>query len=78
MSVAFDKPVAIPLSDHTVRTVDEAAELVRTHLREKFTMQRLNTLLVLERAAEGLEIKEARQAFIDWAHNDLVNLRHSR
>jgi hypothetical protein len=70
MSVAFDKPVVVPLSDQPVRTVDQAAKIVRSHLREKFTMQRLNTLLVLERAAEGLEVEEARQAFTDWARTD--------
>ena len=69
-AVAFYEPVVVPLFAIPVRTVDQAAEIVRSHLREQFTMQRLNTLLVLERAAEGLEIEEARLAFTNWAHSD--------
>jgi hypothetical protein len=68
--VAFYEPVVIRLSELTVRTADQAAEIVRSHLREQFTMQRLNTLLVLERATEGLEVEEARLAFSNWAHSD--------
>jgi hypothetical protein len=34
-------------------------------------MQRRTTLLVLERAADGLEVAEARQAFCSWAGNEL-------
>ena len=68
--VAFDEPVVIHISDLPIRTVDQAAQIMRSHLREKFTMQRLNILLVLERAAEGVEIAEARQAFCSWALNE--------
>ena len=64
--VAFDEPVLVPISTQPVRTVEEAAQIVRLHLREKFTIHRLNTLLVLERAADGSEIAEARQAFYTW------------
>jgi hypothetical protein len=70
-TVAFYEPVVVRLSESPVRTVGQAAEIVRSHLREKFTMQRLNTLLVLERAAEGVEVEDARLAFKNWAHSDL-------
>jgi hypothetical protein len=33
-------------------------------------MQGLNTLLMLERAAEGTEVEEARRAFCLWASNE--------
>jgi hypothetical protein len=69
--IAFDEPVIVQISSQPVRTVDQAAEIVRSHLRTQFTMQRLTTLLVLERAADGLEVAEARQAFCSWASNEL-------
>ena len=61
--VAFDVPVPIPFSGQPIRTVGEAAHYVRLRLQAQFTMDRLTTLLVLERAAEGLEIAEARHCF---------------
>ena len=43
-------------------------------MQERFTMEGLNTLLMLERAAEGYEIEEARLAFCLWAsHEGLVS-----
>ena len=69
--IAFDEPVIVQISSQPIRTVDQAAEIVR---RTQFTMQRLTTLLVLERAADGLEVAEARQAFCSWASNELLML----
>ena len=69
--IAFNEPVIVQISSQPIRTVDQAAQIVRSHLREQFTMQRLTTLLVLERAADGLEVAEARQAFCSWAGNEL-------
>ena len=60
--VAFDVPVPIP-SEQPIRTVSEAAKFVQSRLDAQFTMDRLTTLLVLERAAQGSEIAEARQCF---------------
>ena len=71
--IAFDEPVIVQISSQPIRTVDQAAEIVRAHLRTQFTMQRLTTLLVLERAADGLEVAEARQAFCSWASSELLN-----
>jgi hypothetical protein len=65
--VVFDEPVLVQISTEPVRTVEEAAQIVRSHLRAKFTIHRLNTLLTLERAADGSEIAEAREAFYSWA-----------
>jgi hypothetical protein len=70
--IAFDEPVIVQISSHPIRTVDQAVQIVRSHLRAQFTMQRLTTLLVLERAADGLEIAEARRAFCSWACNELL------
>ena len=70
--IAFDEPVIVQISSQPVRTVDQAAQIVRSHLRAQFTMQRLTTLLVLERAADGLEVAEARQAFYSWARDEVV------
>ena len=72
--IAFDEPVITQISSQPIRTVDQATEIVRAHLRTQFTMQRLTTLLVLERAADGLEVAEARQAFCSWASNELLML----
>ncbi len=66
--IAFDEPVIVQIS----KLADQNGRpIVRSHLREQFTMQRLTTLLVLERAADGLEVAEARQAFCSWAGNEL-------
>ena len=45
--IAFDEPVIVQISSQPIRTVDQAAQIVRSHLRAQFTMQRLTTLLVL-------------------------------
>jgi hypothetical protein len=69
--VAFDEPIMVNLVESPIRTVGQAAEIVRSHLRSQFTIQLLNILLVLERAAEGLEIAQARHAFFYWASTEL-------
>ena len=69
--IAFDEPVFVPLSSEPVRTVEQALQIVTARLRSQFTVHRLSTLLVLERAAEGLEVAEARQAFWVWASQDM-------
>ena len=64
---AFDNPVGL-LGDQTViRTASQAVEIVRWNLRRRFTMQGLNTILMLERALAGDEVEEARVAFRTWA-----------
>jgi hypothetical protein len=75
--VAFDEPVVTQMHGHPVRTVEQAAQIVRSRLREQFTMRRLSTLLVLERAADGLEVAEAREAFCAWARAELPSARRA-
>jgi hypothetical protein len=70
--VAFEEPLIVELSNQPVRTVEQAATIVRGHLQSQFTMHRLSTLLILERAAEGLEIEQAREAFRVWATVEFV------
>ena len=65
--VAFDEPVVLQGATEPIRTVEQAAQIVRSLLQAQFTVDRLTTLLKLERAAEGLEIAEARNAFCMWA-----------
>jgi hypothetical protein len=62
---AFDDPVT--MSAQLIRTVSQAADLVRSNLRSRFSMQGLNTILMLERAVSGSEVEEARVAFCSWA-----------
>jgi hypothetical protein len=65
---AFDVPVMLQSQpNEPIKTVQQAADILRAHLQLQFTIVGLNTLLVLERAAEGAEIEEARQAFCRWA-----------
>ena len=65
---AFDDPVAISAQyGKLIRTVSQAADVVRSNLRSRFTMQGLNTILMLERAVSGSEVEEARVAFCSWA-----------
>jgi hypothetical protein len=74
---AFDMPVLLhsPLGT-PIRTVEQAACIIRSGLRQRFTMAGLNALLMLERAAEGDEVEEARQAFRAWASSEqLLALR---
>jgi hypothetical protein len=68
---AFDMPVLLHSRlGAPIRTAEEAAGIVRSCLRERFTMAGLTALLMLERAAEGSEIEEARQAFWTWASSE--------
>ena len=69
--LAFDEPIVTQADGHPVRTVEQAARIVRSRLREQFTMRRLSTLLVLERAADESEIAEAREVFSSWARDEL-------
>jgi hypothetical protein len=66
-SYAFDVPVLLRSATGVIRTVEEATCILRSRMRARFTMEGLNTLLMLERAAEGDEIEEARRAFYSWA-----------
>ena len=68
--VAFDEPVVLQGTAEPIRTVEQAAQIVRSLLQAQFTVARLTTLLTLERAAEGVEIAEARTAFCMWACNE--------
>ena len=68
---AFDIPVRLYCASGTlVRTAEQAACILRSNMQERFTMEGLNTLLMLERAAEGYEIEEARLAFCLWASHE--------
>jgi len=68
---AFDIPVPLYCASGTlVRTAEQAACILRSNMQERFTMVGLNTLLMLERAAEGYEIEEARLAFCLWASHE--------
>ena len=75
---AFDAPVLLhsPLST-AIKTADEAACIVRSCLQERFTMAGLTALLKLERAAEGVEVAEARQAFWSWASSEQLLVRRA-
>ena len=70
LDVAFDEPVVLEDSAEPIRTVAQAAQIVRSFLEAQFTIARLTTLLALERAAEGSEVAEARQAFCSWARKE--------
>ena len=68
---AFDQPVALGAECATlIRTAGQAADIVRSALRVRFTIQGLNTVLMLERAVLGSEVQEARVAFCSWAANE--------
>ena len=65
---AFEIPVLLPaLPEAVVRTVGQATNLLRSNMRELFTIDSLDVLLKLERAAQGDEVEEAREAFSSWA-----------
>ena len=65
---AFEIPVLLPaLPEAIIRTVAQATSILRSNMRELFTIESLDVLLKLERAAEGDEVEEARQAFCSWA-----------
>lgn len=72
--MVFDEPVIVPMSKAPVRTVEQALQIVTSRLQGQFTVHRLSTLLVLERAAEGLEVAEAREAFRVWAYQEFTAL----
>jgi hypothetical protein len=76
---AFDIPVHLRGSSGAlIRTVEQAISLLRATLQQRFTIEGLNTLLMLERAADGCEIDAARQAFRSWAaHEGLRGARAS-
>ena len=68
---AFDMPVHVRCASATlIRTVEQAASILRSSLQQRFTMEGLNALLMLERAAEGYEIDVARRAFSSWAAHE--------
>jgi hypothetical protein len=67
---AFETPVALGVSGKSVVTIAQATNVVRERLQSQFTMVGLNTLLMLERAALGSEVTEARQAFAEWAQTE--------
>jgi hypothetical protein len=65
---AFEAPVRLNLQSGTwIRTATQAANIVSSNMRARFTMHGLNTLLMLERASLGDEVEEARLAFYSWA-----------
>ncbi|HEX2216185.1 MAG TPA: hypothetical protein VHG27_05765 [Xanthobacteraceae bacterium] len=68
---AFERPVLLGAPARAqIRTAEEAAHILRSRLRERFTIAGLNALLMLERAGETDEVEEARQAFCSWASNE--------
>ena len=74
---AFDQPV--PLSAECtmlIRTAGQAADIVRSALCARFTIQGLNTVLMLERAVLGSEVQEARVAYCLWAANEGLAAKH--
>jgi hypothetical protein len=70
MDSAFDQPVLLSRCSRPVRTASEAASIVRHQLKGRLSIAGLNTLLMLERAAVGVEVEEARRAFLEWASRE--------
>ena len=66
---AFDVPVHCGFPS-PIRTAGEAVLLLNSHLQARFSIAGLNTLLMLERAGEGTDVREARIAFSAWAFNE--------
>ena len=64
---AFDNPVRLRETGRLIRTAAQAADIVRSYMRARFSMQGLATILMLERALAGDEVEEARVAFFAWA-----------
>jgi hypothetical protein len=65
---AFEDPVRLKLGSETlIRTAAQAANIVSSSMRARFTIYGLNTLLMLERALLGDEVEQARLAFSSWA-----------
>jgi len=74
---AFDLPVILQLPTMApIRTAEEAVCVLRAHLRSRFSIAGLNTLLMLERAIEWSECEEARIAFCSWASNEQLLATH--
>ena len=72
---AFENPVLLGTpTTALVRTLSDAAYIVRLRLRERFTLAGLNTLLMLERATEEDEVEGARQAFCSWAQKERFSI----
>ena len=66
---AFENPVGL-LGNEMIRTASQAAEIVRSNLRRRFTMRGLDTILMLECAVAGHEVEQARIAFHTWAMHE--------
>mgnify|MGYP003340532193 CR=1 FL=1 len=69
---AFDSPVVLRSSVAPINTAEEAIAVLREHLRSRFTMAGLSTLLMLERAWDCSECAEARAVFHSWAAGEQV------
>ena len=64
---AFDNPVRLRETGRLIRTAAQAADIVRSCMRTRFSMQGLATILKLEHAIAGDGVEEARLAFCSWA-----------
>ena len=64
---AFDTPVCLADGGMRIRTAAQAADIVGSSLRTRFSMQGLATILKLEHAIAGDGVEEARLAFCSWA-----------
>jgi hypothetical protein len=69
MDSAFETPVVLA-KQATIRTACQAADIVRDHLQQRISIAGLNTLLMLERAAQGDDVEEARSAFCECARTE--------
>jgi hypothetical protein len=70
-AVAFDVPVVLlSTTSAPVRTAEQAASILRSHLRERITFAGLSALLIVERAVDEIEVEEARRAFCSWASGE--------
>jgi hypothetical protein len=67
-SRSFDE---LPASDRFVDAKQTTTSLApERSLRQRFTVAGLTALLMLERAAEGSEVEQAREAFWSWASSE--------
>ena len=64
LSVAVE--LRAPITEQ-IRTAEQAACLIRSRLRQRFTMAGLSALLLLERAGEAGEFDAATASFFSWA-----------
>jgi hypothetical protein len=68
---AFDSPVVLSSATATpIETAEQAASVLREHLRSRFTMAGLSALLMLERALECAECEAAQAVFLAWASSE--------